>query len=93
MGGLSAERLRQFQATGSVELQDKTEKLSLLADRVVFERDREILAIYGTKQHPAQIFQRRKGQPRGTIKVERAFYNLATGELEGSGIQGGVWGQ
>jgi len=93
MGGLSAERLRQFQATGSVQLQDETEKLSLLADRVVFERDREILAIYGTQTRPAQILQRRKGQARGTIKVERAFYNLATGVLEGSNVSGGVWGQ
>ena len=88
MGGLSGDRLRQFQASGSVELQDETENLWLLADRLVFERDRQILAIYGLPNQRARIYRYGKGTAHGTIQVERAFYNLATGELESVNVSG-----
>ena len=88
MGKLSADRLRQFQASGSVELQDETENLSLMADRLVFERDRQLLEIHGSATQRARIYRYGKGTGRGMVQVERAFFNLATGELEMVNMRG-----
>ena len=81
-GRLSAARLAQFQATGSVVLQDQTEGLSLTAQRVVFLRDRRLLAIYGTQQQKAHLVTQKPGQLPNQITIEHLFYNLETGKLE-----------
>jgi lipopolysaccharide export system protein LptA len=85
MGRLSADQLRQFQASGAVRLQDQAEGLSLTADRVVYERNRKILVIYGTAQRKAHIVKQEPGRLPNQVSVERLFYNLATGRLELTG--------
>ncbi len=82
MGRLSSDRLRQFQASGSVVLQDQVEGLSVTADSVVYERPRQILAISGSKQRKAQIITQKPGRLPNQVATERLFYNLATGKLE-----------
>jgi lipopolysaccharide export system protein LptA len=82
MGRLSSDRLRQFQASGSVILQDQVEGLSVTADSVVYERPRQILAISGSKQRKAQIITQKPGRLPNQVATERLFYNLATGKLE-----------
>ncbi len=85
MGRLSAAQLRQFQAIGTVKIQDETEGISLTADRVVYERDRDILAIYGTKQRPAQIWVQKPGELPTHFSAARMFYDVNTGSVEASG--------
>jgi hypothetical protein len=82
MGRLSSDRLRQFQAAGSVVLQDQVEGLSVTADSVIYERPRQILAISGTKQRKAHIVTQKPGKLPNQVSTERLFYNLATGKLE-----------
>jgi lipopolysaccharide export system protein LptA len=82
MGRLSSDRLRQFQASGSVVLQDQVEGLSVTADSVVYERPRQILAISGSRQRKAQIITQKPGRLPNQVATERLFYNLATGKLE-----------
>ncbi len=82
MGRLSSDRLRQFQASGSVTLQDFTEGLSLTADRVIYEKQRKILAIYGTLQRKAHIVTQKPGRLPNQISAERLFFNLSTGRVE-----------
>jgi hypothetical protein len=82
MSGLSADRLQQFQATGSVSLQDESEGLSLSADRVVYWKDREVLGIYGQPRRKAHVAIQRPGELPHQLSVERLFYNLATGTWE-----------
>ncbi len=85
MGRLSAGMLRQFQATGSVEIQDETEGLHLTADRVVYERERDILAIHGTTQREAQIWVQKPGELPTHVSAVRMFYDVQTGRVEASG--------
>ena len=82
MGRLSSDRLRQFQASGSVVLQDQVEGLSVTADSVIYERPRQILAISGSRQRKAQIITQKPGRLPNQVATERLFYNLATGKLE-----------
>jgi len=82
MGRLSAGRLEQFQASGAVRLQDVSEGLSLASDRVVFWKDRNLLAIYGSPRRKAHIVKQRPGQLPHQVSVEHLFYNLTTGEWE-----------
>ena len=82
MGRLSSDRLRQFQAAGSVVLQDQVEGLSVTADSVIYERPRQILAISGTKQRMAHIVTQKPGKLPNQVTTERLFYNLATRKLE-----------
>lgn len=82
MGGLSADRLKQFHAKGSVVLQDESEGLSLTADRLIYWKDRELLGIYGSPRRRARIVTRRPGQLPNQVSVERLFYSLATRKLE-----------
>ena len=82
MGGLTTSGLSQFKATRNVSIQDKTEGLSLAADRVEYMRDRSLLAIYGTPQNKADIVIQRQGQFPRKMAVERCFYNLETGSVE-----------
>ncbi len=82
IGGLSADRLQQFEATGSVILQDETEGLSVTADRIVYWNDRDVLAIYGMPERKAHIVIRKPGELPSQAEVERLFYNLRTGEME-----------
>jgi hypothetical protein len=81
-GRLSAAHLRQFQASGSVVLQDEVEGLSVTADSVVFERPRQLLAISGSKLREAVIITQKKGKLPNQVATERLFYNFATGQLE-----------
>jgi hypothetical protein len=82
MGRLSAERLQQFQASGSVVLQDQSEGLSVTADRVVYWKDRNLLGVYGTPYHKAYIVQQKPGRLPTQASVERLFYRLGTQEME-----------
>ena len=84
MGRLSADRLQQFQASGSVVLQDEAEGLSVTADRVVYWSDRDMLAIYGSPKRKAHIVIQNPGELPTQVTVERLFYNLRTGNLEAS---------
>jgi hypothetical protein len=85
MGRLSAAQLRQFQAIGSVEIQDEGEGLYLNADRVVYERARDILAIHGSTQRKAQIWVQKPGELPTHVKATRMFYDVKTGRVEASG--------
>ena len=82
MGRLGATLLRQFAAEGSVTLQDNSEGLSLTAGRLVYERERQLLAIYGAHQQKARIVIQRPGQFPRQVAAERLFYNLQTGQGE-----------
>ncbi len=82
MGALNAAKLTQFQATGSVSLQDPHEGLFVNADRIVYWKNREVLAIYGNSRKRANIVTQKEGQLPNQISVERLFYNLNTGQLE-----------
>ncbi|MGB2984976.1 MAG: hypothetical protein WBE26_03755, partial [Phycisphaerae bacterium] len=82
MGRLSADQLRQFQASGSVMLQDQAEGLWLTAEDVIYEQQRKILVIHGTPQRKAHIITQKPGQLPNRVTVERLFYNLATGRVE-----------
>ena len=82
MGRLSSDRLRQFQAAGSVILQDQVEGLFVTADSIIYERPRQILAISGSKQRKAHIVTQKPGKLPNQVTTERLFYNLATGKLE-----------
>ncbi len=84
MGGLSAGRLRQFQALGNVQLQDPVERLWLSAESLGFERDRELLAVHGSQSRKARIVLQRTGEYPQDYSAERFFYNLATKVIETS---------
>ena len=82
MGRLSSDRLKQFHAKGNVRLQDQSEGLSLMADRVVYWRDRDILAVYGSPQLKARMMVQKPGRLPTQVSGERLFYNLSTGYAE-----------
>lgn len=82
MGRLSAERLRQFHASGQVSLQDATEGISLTAGDVVYERERDLLIVQGENGRAAHIVMQKPGEfPRETV-TERFVYDLKTGRGE-----------
>ena len=82
MGRLSAAQLKQFEAKGAVVLQDQSEGLSVVSERLVYWKDRRLLAIYGTPQRKANIVIQKPGELPNQVSVKHLFYNLATGELE-----------
>lgn len=82
LGLLSSRRLSQFQASGSVVLQDQSEGLSVTADRIVYWKDRQVLAIFGSPRRKAHIVKQRVGRLPHQVSVEHLFYNLTTGEWE-----------
>ncbi len=90
MGRLSAQGVRQFRAAGNVDLQDIRSKLtmSLKADEIVYERDRDLLAIHGLESKPAHMITlREKGSSTEKeapvhSKFLRAFYEISTNKLE-----------
>lgn len=84
IGRLGIGRLSQFQATGAVVLQDQRpdNTLSLQASDVVYERTREILAIHGDRQRPAQVITQKPRELPQESSFERAFYHIPTGRLE-----------
>ena len=82
MGRLSADRLRQFHASGSVRLQDPTEGLSLTASDVVYEKDRDLLLVQGDTRRTAHIVLQRPGQFPREYVAERFSYNLKTNRAE-----------
>ncbi len=86
MGGLSSDQLRQFQASRSVTLQDQTAYLpEVTADRIVYERDRNILSIFGAPGREARIVRQKPGEAPSISKVQRAFYDLENNRLEAQG--------
>ncbi len=82
MGRLSTRSLRQFDASGSVRLNDVSQGLQVWADKIIYERPRELLAIYGEPSRKARIVKRRADRLPLQIDVERLFYNLKTGMPE-----------
>jgi len=82
MGRLSTSSLRQFDASGRVRLNDVSEGLQVWADKVIYERPRELLAIYGEQSRKARIVKRRADRLPLQMDVERLFYNLKTGMPE-----------
>ena len=82
MGGLSADRLRQFQASGEVELQDSTAGLFVAADRLTYERNREILTILGALGRPFRLTLQRPNEPPKMASGEYVIYNIATRQIE-----------
>ena len=82
IGRLSSQRLEQFQATGSVVLQDQSEGLSLTADNVIYWKSRSLLAIYGSPSRKAHIVKQKPGKAPSQASAERLFYNLTTGDWE-----------
>lgn len=82
MGKISSDRLRQFQATGSVVLEDPMEGLSLSGDSVAFEKDRSLLAIHGSSTRPARVILQKPGEYPQDITTQRCFYNFATHSIE-----------
>ena len=82
MGRLSAERLRQFRAMGSVKLQDPTEGLALTADEVIYEKERDLLLVQGNARRTAHIVLQRPGQLPREYVAERFSYNLKTSRTE-----------
>ncbi len=82
LGRISTGTLRRFQAEGSVVLQDQSEGLTVWSDRIVYERPREILVIFGSPMRKARIVTQKPGRPPNQMTVDRLIYNLATGEAE-----------
>jgi hypothetical protein len=82
MGRISSERLRQFQGSGDVTLQDESAGISLSADSVGFEKDRSLLSIHGSRSRKARIVVQRPGEFPQDYSAERFFYNLATRTIE-----------
>jgi hypothetical protein len=84
MGRISADRLKQFQASKSVTLQDMSLGLWLSADRLTYERDRDLLEIRGTLSQPAKInIQDASGSYTAT-EAALLFYNIRTQKIEGT---------
>lgn len=79
MGRLSAAGLRQFDANGSVRLQDDAERLNLQADQVIYERPRNLLVIYGSPKRKAVIVRQEPNKLPTRIQVRRMIYDLSTG--------------
>lgn len=82
MGRLSAGRLRQFQALGAVHLEDEVERLMLSAESASYERDRNLLSVYGSQSRKARIVIQPPGEYPQDITAERFFYNLSTRTVE-----------
>jgi len=82
MGRIRTDALRQFEARGSVVLQDPTEGLNLWADQVIYERPREILMIHGSAARKARIIKQEPGRLPNQLHVERLIYDLATGKFQ-----------
>jgi len=80
MGNLSSERLQQFQAVGSVVLQDRG--VSLTAHKVVYERDRSLLEILGRPHRPAHITIQEPGELPKESSADRFIYDITTGRLD-----------
>ncbi len=79
MGRLSTASLRQFEASGNVRLNDTSEGLQVWADKIIYEKPRQLLAIYGDRARKARIIKRRSQRLPLQLDVERLFYNLKTG--------------
>jgi len=82
IGGLSTDRLKQFEARYGVVLQDSAEGLNLTAERIVFRKDSCLLSIHGTNATKAHIVKKRPGQLPHQVSVKHLFYNTCTGEIE-----------
>ena len=62
MDGLSSARLRQFHASGRVELIDEREGISLTSSDLIYEKDRHILHVQGRPRKLAQFILQRPGE-------------------------------
>jgi len=63
-------------------LQDITEGLWLSANDLIYERDRRILAVYGSMSRKAKIVKQEKDRLPTQLAVEHLIYNLTTGKPE-----------
>lgn len=82
MGRLGASLLQHFTAEGSVTLDDSGEGLSLTAGRVVYERDRRLLAVYGSSHLNARVIIQRPGRLPNQYAAERFFYDVEKNQIE-----------
>lgn len=82
VGRISTNALRQFQASGNVTLQDQSEGLSLWSDRLIYERPRRLLQIFGTDYRKAKIIKETANKMPYQLSAKHIFYNLGTGEIE-----------
>jgi hypothetical protein len=82
MGRLGAALLQHFAAEGAVQLEDTGEGISLGAGRVVYERDRRLLAVYGSPSKNAQIILQRPGRLPTQFSAERFFYDVEKDQIE-----------
>jgi hypothetical protein len=81
MGRISASKLRQFKAAGNVVLEDKMQPISLNADQLIYERDRSILILQGSRERPARlIYPADHGLPR-RFTAERIVVETDTGRV------------
>ncbi len=86
-GRISADRLKQFQASGSVTLEDLSLGLWLSADRLTYERDRDLLVIRGTLNQPAKINRQDADGSHTAAEATILFYNIKTQKIEGTGLR------
>jgi len=82
MGRLGASLLQHFAAEGTVTLEDSGEGLMLSAGRVVYERDRRLLAVYGSHQQDARIIIQTPGRLPNQFSAERFFYDVEKNQIE-----------
>lgn len=80
MGGLSADRLRGFNASGDVQLTDESVGLWLASAMLTFSRDRHLLGVYGGDRRPAEVVIQRPGERPTPFKARRMFYDTVTGD-------------
>lgn len=82
LGALGTSSMRRFEAAGAVALQDEVEGLALWTDRLVFEQERQILAIYGSALRQARLVLQTPGKAPRDLRADRMIYELSTGEVE-----------
>lgn len=82
-GGLSARNLRQFEAAGSVYLED--DEFTISADRVVKYDQSDLLRIFGFDGTDAEMFSRIAGGPR--FRGPEFSFDLVTGRIDAPRVQ------
>jgi lipopolysaccharide export system protein LptA len=84
MSRLSAQRLEQFIAAGEVTLQDQrpNNHITLTADEIAYEKDRDILAVQRGPDRQAHLISQKPGQLPRDDAFDRAFYQIGAGRLD-----------
>jgi hypothetical protein len=82
MGGLSAEGITRFQATGNVVLKDEVESVMnwITATELTYDRPRNLIIVSGVPKEHARIVRQEPGKLPMHLYVENAFYDPATGK-------------